>query len=116
MRHGRQGRKFHREKGQRTAFKKSIAGNLIVKGSITTTEARAKEIKREVEKLLTLAKKQTLGSLRLLLARLSKPAAMKLFYDIAPRYAQRKGGYLRIVKVSKIRKGDGVAMNIVEFV
>jgi large subunit ribosomal protein L17 len=116
MRHLKQGRKFHRKKGQRVAFKRSIAQNLIIKGHIRTTDARAKEMKREVDKLVTMAKKQTIASLRILIARLSKPVAMKLFYDIAPRYADRKGGYTRVTKVSRVRTGDAAAMSVIEFV
>ena len=116
MRHLKQGRKFHREKGQRVAFKKSIAQNLILKEKIRTTDARAKEMKREVEKLVTLAKKQNLASLRLLVSRTSKKTAMKLYYDIAPRYADRAGGYTRVTKVSRPRTGDGAPMSVIEFV
>ena len=116
MRHLKQGRKFHREKGQRAAFIKSIAQNLIIKERIRTTDARAKAMKREADKLVTLAKKQNLASLRLLIARVSKKAAMKLYYDIAPRYADRKGGYTRVVKMSRLRTGDGVSMSVIEFV
>jgi large subunit ribosomal protein L17 len=116
MRHLKQGRKFHREKGQRAAFKKSIARNLVMKERIRTTDARAKEMKREIDKLVTIAKKQNIASLRILIARLSKPAAMKLFYDIAPRYADRRGGYTRVTKVSRVRTGDAAAMSVIEFV
>jgi len=63
-----------------------------------------------------LAKKNNLGTLRLLLARLPKPAAQKLFYEIAPRYQNRAGGYLRIIKSGKPRKKDGAEMAIIEFV
>ncbi len=109
-------KKFGRKKGQRAAFLKSIASNLILKEKIKTTETRAKTIKSQVEKMVTLAKKQNIASLRLLTARLSKKTAMKLFYDIAPRYQERKGGYLRVTKVSGYRQGDGAEMAYVEFV
>src|SRR3990167_380966 len=77
MRHGKKGRKFGRKTGKRRAFRKGLAHNLILKGKIETTEARAKEIRPVVEKLVTLAKKQTLSSLRLLLARLPRASPRK---------------------------------------
>ncbi|MDP3948005.1 MAG: 50S ribosomal protein L17 [bacterium] len=116
MRHGKKGRKFGRKTGQRRAFLKSIAHNLILKEKIETTEARAKEIRPIVEKLVTLAKKQTLASLRLLLARLPRASAEKLYFEIAKRYADRNGGYLRIVKQMKRRKRDGTRVAIIVFV
>lgn len=116
MRHLKKGRKFHRKKGQRTALLKTLAGNLIIEEKITTTEAKAKEIKSRVEKLTTLAKKQKLADLRLLMSRLPKKSAQKLFYEIAPRYASRRGGYLRIVKRGVQRKKDGSKMAVIEFV
>lgn len=116
MRHQKEGRKFHRKTGQRTAFLKSLLSNLILKGKIETTEARAKEIKQRVEKLVTLGKKQNIASLRILISRLSKKPAFKLYYDIAPKYADRKGGYTRIVKFGKRRVGDASTINLIEFV
>lgn len=116
MRHLKEGKKFHRTKGQRVAFLKGLARNVVVNGKITTTDVRAKETKRYVDSLVTVAKKQNLASLRLLLSQLPKPAAMKLFYDIAPRYANRAGGYTRVLKVSRLRTGDGASMSVVEFV
>lgn len=116
MRHQKRGKKFSRKKGQRKAFLKSLASNLILKEKITTTETRAKEIKSFVEKLVTLAKKQNVASLRLISSRISKKPALKLFYDIAPKYMDRKGGYLRVLKLSKKRIGDATQMAIVEFI
>ncbi len=116
MRHMIKGKKFGRKTGQRTAFLKSLASNLILKEKIKTTETRAKVLKSNVEKMVTLAKKQNIASLRLLTARVSKKPAMKLFYDIAPRYQERKGGYLRVTKISGYRQGDAATMAYVEFV
>ena len=116
MRHLKKGRKFHRKKGQRKAFLKSLAGNLILKGKISTTEARAKEMKSFVEKLITLAKKQNLASLRLLISRLNKKPAQKLFYEIAPKYKDGRGGYVRVIKSATRRKNDAAKMAIIEFV
>lgn len=109
-------RKFHRKTGQRRAFLKGLANNLILRGKIETTQARAKEIRPLVERLVTLAKKQQLAALRLLLSRLPKQAAEKLYFEIAPRHKDRAGGYLRIVKESKFRKRDGTLLATIEFV
>lgn len=116
MRHGKVNRKFHRKKGQRVALLKGLMSNLILKEKIQTTEAKAKEIQPRVERLITLGKKQDVASLRLLLARLSKKAAQKLFYEIALRYKDGKGGYTRIIKSGKPRMGDGAKMALIEFV
>jgi len=116
MRHQQKGRKFGRIKGKRVAFLKGLAINLIEKEAIVTTDARAKELRPIIEKHITLARKGTLAGLRLLVARLSKKAAMKLFYDIAPRYKERAGGYTRIVKLSGQRVGDAAKKSRIEFV
>jgi len=116
MRHGKSGRKFGRKRGQRRAFMKGLVNNLIMREKIETTEARAKELRPKTEKLLTLAKKQNTATLRLLLSRLPKSAAQKLYYEIAPRYADKKGGYTRISKSAKRRKRDAAKMAIIEFV
>lgn len=116
MRHSKKGRKFHRKKGQRKALIKGLINNLISKEKIEVTEAKAKEIKPLAEKLITLAKRQNLASLRIILSRLNKNSAQKLYYQIAPRYLERKGGYLRIIKTGKTRKNDKADMAIIEFV
>ena len=116
MKHRKKGRKFGREKGQRNAFFKQLAANLILHEEIETTDARAKEIRPHVEKLVTTAKNQDLASLRILLARLPRKAALHLYYELAPRYMDRKGGYLRITKLSKKRKRDAAAMSKIEFI
>lgn len=116
MKHLKKARKFHRKKGQRNALLKTLAGNLIMAEKITTTEAKAKEIKSTVEKLTTIAKKQKLADLRLLISRLPKKSAQKLFYEIAPKYVDKRGGYLRIIKSVLRRKKDGSKMAVIEFV
>ena len=116
MRHLKKGRKFGRKKGQRKAFIKSLIVNLILKEKIETTVNRAKEIRPKIEKLVTIAKKQNLAHLRLLLAQLPKKTALKLYYEIAPRYQEKKGGYLRIIKTSRTRKRDQTEMAVIEFV
>ena len=109
-------RKFHRITGRRKSFLKTLANNLILKERMQTTEARAKEIRPMVEKMVTLAKKQNLASLRLLLSRLPDASASKLYYEIAPKYKDRKGGYLRILKTAMRRKRDATKMAVIEFV
>lgn len=94
---------------------KSLMANFVLAERITTIEPRAKELKRNVEKLVTLAKKGTLASYRELLRRLPKRAAEKLFREIAPRFKERKGGYTRIVRIGH-RKRDAAATAMIEFV
>lgn len=109
-------RKFGRVRGRRKAFLKILEHNLIMKEKINTTDARARELRPLVERLVSLAKKQNLASFRLLLSRLPKDAASKLYYEIAPRYQKRAGGYLRILKTAKVRKRDAAKQAIIEFV
>ena len=116
MRHSVKGTKFGRKKGDRRQFLKVLMGNLILQEGIKTTPTRAKEIRPRVEKMVTLAKKQNLASLRLLRSRLPEKAAFKLYYDIAPKYTERKGGYLRIVKTSESRMRDGADIVMIQFV
>ena len=116
MRHLQKGRKFGRTTGQRKSFVSGLMSNLIQNGRISTTEARAKEIKPKVEKLVTVAKKQDLNAMKALLSRLPEKSAFKLYHEIAPRYADRKGGYLRIVKTAIVRKRDAAKKAIIEFV
>jgi large subunit ribosomal protein L17 len=116
MRHLKKGRKFGRVRGRRKSFLKSLYRNLIMAERIVTTEARAKEIKPRVEKLVTVARRQDLTGMRLLLSRLPKEAALKLYYELAPRYKDRRGGYLRIVKMGAARKRDAAPKAIIEFI
>ncbi len=109
-------RKFHKKKGPRKLFFKTLAHNLIMKGRMETTEAKAKEIRPRVEKGITLAKKNNIASLRLLLARFTKDSANKLFYEIAPKYKERSSGYLRILKIGGQRKRDAATKALIEFV
>ncbi|HEY4475798.1 MAG TPA: 50S ribosomal protein L17 [Candidatus Paceibacterota bacterium] len=109
-------RKFHFKRGRRSLFLEKIASNLILRERIETTIARAKEIRPIVERLVTIAKKQNLAGLRRLISKLPKSSAQKLFYEIAPKYKDRKGGYLKIVKTAKTRKRDGAPLATVEFI
>jgi large subunit ribosomal protein L17 len=116
MRHHSNVRKFGREKTQRHALMRSLARNLIRDTRIQTTLAKAKEIRPFVEKLVTQAKSNTVSSRRLLNTRIQgAPEVKKLVDTIAPKYMDRKGGYLRIVRMPK-RDLDASEMALVEFV
>ncbi|MDE2213213.1 MAG: 50S ribosomal protein L17 [Patescibacteria group bacterium] len=116
MRHHNANRKFHREEGERLAFLRSLARSLIQKGKITTTEARAKELRPIVEKLVTRGKNPTLSNRRVLIARLGgDTATAKKIEAVANNYKTRAGGYLRVVKLGA-RKSDGSPMAVIEFV
>lgn len=116
MRHNNVNRKFGRKTGGRRALLRSLAESLIKEGKIKTTEAKAKELRPFVEKLVTLARKNTLSSRRLVISRLgTEDRAFELLRTIAPRYAERPGGYTRITKLSP-RKSDSAKMAVIEFV
>lgn len=117
MKHHKDARKLGRETGQRTALLRSLARALILKESITTTEAKAKEVRPYVEKLVTKAVSGTVAARRDVLATLGGDARStgKLFKTLAERYGTRKGGYTRIVKTGR-RQGDASKMAIIEFV
>lgn len=104
-------------RGDRISFLRNLANDVIRAGHIETTDARAKAVRPIVEHLITFAKHKDLASRRLIASRVQNPRiTKKLCDDLAARYADRKGGYLRIVKLQKARKRDGVNMARVEFV
>lgn len=117
MRHHDANRKFGREKNVREAFIRSLARAVIEQESIETTEARAKEIKPFIEKLVTRGKRDTVANRRLISSEFnnSRTVTKKIFEELGPRYKDRSGGYLRIVK-SRLRKGDGATMAYISFV
>jgi large subunit ribosomal protein L17 len=116
MRHRRAGRQLRRTSEQKLALMRNLATSLIEHGAIETTEAKAKELRPFVEKLITKAKTGTLHSRRLAGRHIQKrEAADKLFQEIGPRYATRKGGYTRILKTGH-RKGDGAEMARIELI
>lgn len=115
MRKQKQGRKFHRESGQRKAMLKITLANFLFRGKIKTTTAKAKELKSLVEKSITKAKKGDIASRRNLLKILPEKTVKNLIENIAPQYQKRSGGYTRIVKLGQ-RKSDGSAMAILELV
>lgn len=115
MRKRNKGRKFGRETDQRKALLRSIARAIFLHGKIKTTEAKAKEARIIIEKLITKAKKGGLTSARLLARDLSPELVKKLIGQIAPQYKERKGGYTRIIRLGQ-RRTDGAEMVIIELV
>ena len=115
MKHGNKKRKLGREKGQRAALLKTLAANLILKEKITTTEAKAKETRPFVEKLITKGKKGDLSAIKYLAKYLPEKARKKIVAEIGPRFKERAGGYTRIIKLNP-RKTDGAKMAIIELV
>lgn len=109
-------RKFGRRAGGRRAMMRGIVTSLFTHGKIRTTLVKAKEIRSLAEHLITLAKRGDLHARRLAAAELLDPAAVqKLFAEIAPKYAERPGGYTRIMKLGP-RRGDAADMAILELV
>ena len=116
MRHKKKGRKLNRNSPQRNSLKKSLAISIIGHESVRTTLAKAKEIRGFLEPLVTLAKENTVANQRLAYSKLrSKEAVAKLFDELGPRYKDRPGGYLRVIK-SGLRNGDKAPSAQVEFV
>ncbi len=114
MRHGFIGRKLNRPTDERRAMLRNLMGSLLRYEKITTTEARAKELRRHIERLITTARRGDLHSRRLALATLPDPPAVaKLFDMVAPRFRDRPGGYTRVTRVGR-RKGDGAMLAQIE--
>ena len=116
MRHHRVAKKFGRSTAHRKALMKSLVTNLILADSIQTTLPKAKQARRDAEKMVTLARKGTLAARRLAASRLRSPAAVKKLFDaVVPAMDGRPGGYTRIVKTGT-RRGDAAEMAILEWV
>ena len=115
MQHRRRGRIFGRKTDRRRAFIKSLVTALVLRRRINTTEARAKELRPRVEKMVTKAKSGTLHARRQLASETSPKTAKILIEKIAPEYKSRSGGYLRIIKTG-IRRSDAAKLAIIEFV
>ena len=116
MRHAKTGRKLGRDSAHRKALYANLACSLIEHGRIRTTEAKAKAVKPYAEKMITLGRRGDLHARRQALSELrSQEVVHKLFADIAPRMAERPGGYSRIVKIGH-RQGDAAAMVYLELV
>ncbi|HET7369570.1 MAG TPA: 50S ribosomal protein L17 [Gammaproteobacteria bacterium] len=116
MRHRNSGRQLNRNSSHRTAMFRNMAGSLIRHEVIRTTVPKAKELRRVVEPLITMAKEDAVAKRRLAFSRLRDDASVaKLFADLGPRYKDRPGGYLRILKCG-YRAGDNAPMALVELV
>ncbi|HVG97927.1 MAG TPA: 50S ribosomal protein L17 [Chloroflexota bacterium] len=114
MRHRLIGRKLNRRPDKRRRLIRSLMGALLRHDRITTTEARGKELRRHVERLITTARRGDLHSRRLALATLPDPPAVdRLFHVVAPRYKTRPGGYTRLTRVG-MRLGDGATLVQIE--
>ncbi len=116
MRHGHGHRKLNRTHEHRTAMFANMAASLVKHEQIVTTLPKAKELRPVLERLVTLAKKGDLASRRLVASRMRDETQTKKLFDvIGPRYADRAGGYLRIMKAG-FRHGDNAAVAVIEFV
>jgi large subunit ribosomal protein L17 len=116
MRHGKRGRRFSRRSEHRLAMFANMAQALVKHEQITTTLPKAKDLRPVVEKLITIGKRGGLHGRRLLIARTrSETTASKILDVLAPRYGERPGGYLRIMKAG-FRYGDNAPMAVIEFV
>lgn len=116
MRHGNTNRKLNRTSAHRKAMFANMSASLIKHEQIVTTLPKAKELRPYIEKLVTLAKKGGLSNRRLAHARLQDDAQLKKLFDVlAPRYAGRPGGYVRVLKAG-FRASDQAAMAVIEFV
>ncbi|ANC52907.1 MAG: 50S ribosomal protein L17 [Brevundimonas sp.] len=116
MRHGAAHRKLGRTSSHRTAMFANMAASLIKHEQITTTLPKAKELRPFVEKLVTLAKKGDLHARRQAISQVRDvPQVGKLFETLGPRYSERNGGYIRIMKAG-FRHGDNAPMAVIEFV
>ena len=116
MRHRQSGRKLNRNSSHRKAMFKNMSSSLFEHELIRTTLAKAKELRRKAEPLITLAKNDSVANRRLAFARLGdREIVTKLFNELGPRYVERPGGYLRILKCG-FRQGDKAPMAYVELV
>jgi len=116
MRHGKSGRRLGRTTSHREAMFRNLVTSFLNHEKITTTDAKAKEIRSVAEKMITLGKRGDLHSLRQAASYIrEKSVVTKLFSTIAPRYKDRPGGYTRIVKLG-IRQGDAAPVSLIELV
>lgn len=115
MRNLNKGRKLSRKIGPRKQLLKTLAASFFMHERITTTEAKAKELRPMVEKMITKAKAGTLQNRRIVTAGVNATTAKKIFDEVAPRYKERNGGYTRIIRLGP-RNSDGAKMVIIELV
>jgi large subunit ribosomal protein L17 len=115
MRKLNKGRKFSRKKGPRIALLKTLSNSFFMYEKIKTTEAKAKELRPIVEKMITRAKVNEVSNRRVIAKSLSTKMVKKLFDEIAPQYKDRNGGYTRITKLGP-RNSDGARIAIIELI
>lgn len=116
MRHKNSGRKFSRSPAHRKAMLLNLAKALIRHGKILTTEMKAKDLRGVVEPMITLAKRNDLHARRLVYRDLNDHALVKYLFDtVGPVFAEVNGGYTRVLKLSKRRRGDNAPMAVIEF-
>lgn len=116
MRHRKKGRKLSRTASHRRATLRNLAGSLFLHERLETTTAKAKELRPYAERLITLARRGDLHARRVAGRSIQNREALgKLFDDIGPRFAERPGGYTRILKLGA-RKGDAAEMSLIELV
>ena len=119
MRHQKKGRKLNRTASHRKALFSNLAASLVIHKKIRTTEAKGKELRTYIERLVTYAKRGDIHGRRLIQKKISgkrgKEIANILLHDIAPAFADRQGGYTRLIKLNN-RKNDNAPVSLVEFV
>jgi large subunit ribosomal protein L17 len=114
MRHLKSGRRLGRSSAHRSALYRNLVASLITHDRIRTTDAKAKEVRRFADRMVTLGKQGTLAARRRAAAFIRNPNAVRrLFADVSPRFADRAGGYTRIVKLG-FRQGDAAQMSLIE--
>ena len=119
MRHHKKGRKLNRTASHRKALFSNLAASLVIHKKITTTDAKGKELRSYVERLVTYAKKGDVHGRRLIQKKIpgkrGKEIANILIHDIAPSYMDRQGGYTRLIKLNN-RKNDNAPVSLIEFI
>ena len=115
MRHLKDGRKLNRTAAHRKALMRNLLKALLVREQIRTTDAKAKELRRHADRIVTLGKRGTVHARRLAYVYLgSRKLVKRLFDDVAPRFQSRAGGYTRVLKLGP-RRGDAAPLSIIEF-
>jgi large subunit ribosomal protein L17 len=115
MRHLNSGRKLNRNASHRKALFRNLVLSLVRHGRIVTTDAKAKELRRFADKMVTLGKQGDLAARRMAFAFMqSRDAVKKLFDEIAPQFKERPGGYTRVIKFER-RRGDAAELSVIEF-
>ncbi len=116
MKHLQKGRKFGRIRKVRRSLIRSLLNNFIKAEKMTVTEAKAKEIRPLIEKMITRAKNNTVNNRRILAKTLAPRKIKKIFSEIEPRYIERRGGNARIIKLGRRKTGDASPMAVIELI